>query len=163
MQKSIATEFIDKYVAKLKEAADRLGDPQDPNTGLGPLVDQLALERVTGMIERAKQNAELVVGGNRKGDKGSFVEPTVFLNPKAGSEILEKEVFGPVSIVKTFETEEEVIKAANDTEYGLMAGVFTRDVSRALRVSAKLEAGVVGVNCVSYVCHPASFPSAYDR
>ncbi|KAK5499816.1 hypothetical protein LTR55_000639 [Exophiala xenobiotica] len=151
VQKSIATEFIDKYIAKLKESADRLGDPQDPNTGLGPLVDQLALERVTGMIERAKQDAELVVGGNRKGDKGSFVEPTVFLNPKAGSEILEKEVFGPVSIVKTFETEEEVIKAANDTEYGLMAGVFTRDVSRALRVSAKLEAGVVGVNCVSYM------------
>lgn len=154
VQKSIAKEFIDKYIAKLKEAADRLGDPQDPNTGLGPLVDTLALERVTGMIERAKQDAELVVGGSRRGDKGCFVEPTVFLNPKAGSEILEKEVFGPVSIVKTFETEEEVITAANNTEYGLMAGVFTRDISRALRVSAKLDAGVVGVNCVSYVCPP---------
>jgi aldehyde dehydrogenase (NAD+)/retinal dehydrogenase len=151
VQKSIAKEFIDKYVQKLKEAADRLGDPQDPETGLGPLVDQLALERVTGMIERAKQDAELAVGGTRRGDKGCFVEPTVFLNPKAGSEILEKEVFGPVSIVKTFETEEEVIQAANDTEYGLMAGVFTKDVTRALRVSAKLDAGVVGVNCVSYV------------
>lgn len=157
VQRSIAQEFIDKYVAKVKEAAGKLGDPQDPNTGLGPLVDHLALERVTAMIERAKNDAELVVGGKRKGDKGNFVEPTVFLNPKAGSEIIEKEVFGPVSIVKTFETEEEVINLANDTEYGLMAGVFTRDVSRALRVSSKLDAGVVGVNCVSYVSTSEKF------
>ncbi|KAK4943964.1 hypothetical protein LTR10_016484 [Elasticomyces elasticus] len=157
VQKSIAEQFIEKYVAKVKEAAGKLGDPQDPNTGLGPLVDHLALERVTGMIERAKNDAELVAGGNRKGDKGNFVEPTVFLNPKAGSEIIEKEVFGPVSIVKTFDTEEEVIKQANDTEYGLMAGVFTRDVTRAMRVSAKLDAGVVGVNCISYMNMQAPF------
>jgi acyl-CoA reductase-like NAD-dependent aldehyde dehydrogenase len=151
VQRSVAKKFIYSYVEKLKEATNRLGDPQDQSTGLGPLVDNLALERVLGMIERAKQDAELVVGGSRKGDKGCFVEPTVFLDPKAGSEILEQEVFGPVSIVKTFDTEEEVIQAANDTEFGLMAGVFTRDISRALRVSAKLDAGVVGVNCVSYV------------
>ncbi|KIX06602.1 uncharacterized protein Z518_04578 [Rhinocladiella mackenziei CBS 650.93] len=157
VQQSIAREFIDKYIEKMKEAAGRLGDPQDPKTGLGPLVDNLALERVQGMIERAKLDAELVVGGARVGDKGCFVEPTVFLNPKPESEIYKKEVFGPVSIVKTFETEEEVIKLANDTEYGLMAGVFTRDVSRAMRVSAKLDAGVVGVNCVSYMNMQAPF------
>jgi len=151
VQESIAKEFIEKYTEKLKEAADQLGDPQDINTGLGPLVDSLALERVTGMIERAKQDAELVTGGSRKGTKGCFIEPTVFLNPKPGSEILEKEVFGPVSIIKTFKTEDEVIEAANNTEFGLMAGVFTRDINRALRVSSKLDAGVVGVNCVSYV------------
>lgn len=79
------------------------------------------------------------------------MEPTVFLNPKADAEIYKKEIFGPVSIIKTFDTEEEVLAMANDTEYDLMSGVFTRDITRALRVSALLDSGVVGVNCVSYI------------
>jgi aldehyde dehydrogenase (NAD+)/retinal dehydrogenase len=77
------------------------------------------------------------------------MEPTVFLNPRDDAEIYRKEVFGPVSIIKTFETEEEVMKLANDTEFGLMSGVFTRDITRALRVSSALESGVVGINCIS--------------
>ena len=95
--------------------------------------------------------AELVVGGVRYGDTGCFMEPTVFLNPKDDAQIYKEEIFGPVAIVKTFETEEEVIRLANDTEFGLMSGVFTKDITRALRVSAKIDSGVVGINCISVV------------
>lgn len=103
------------------------------------------------MIEQGKKDAELVVGGVQYGDNGCFMEPTVFLNPKPGSQILTEEVFGPVAVINTFDTEDEVVDLANDTEYGLMAGVFTRDITRAMRVSSRIESGVVGINCVSVV------------
>lgn len=152
VQKSIAGEFINQYKERMKAAIERIGDPQHIQTVMGPLVDQGAFERVSAMIEKGKTEAELVVGGVRHGDAGYFMEPTVFLNPKEGAQIYKDEVFGPVAVVKTFETEEEVIRMANDTEFGLMAGVFTKDITRALRVSAKVDAGVVGVNCISVVC-----------
>lgn len=151
VQSSIAQQFIEKYSAKMTEAASFLGDPQDSSVKMGPLVDAGQFERVKGMIERGKQEAELVVGGVQHGETGCYMEPTVFLNPKADAEIYRNEIFGPVSIIKTFDTEEEVLKMANDTDYGLMSGVFTSDVNRALRMSARLESGVVGVNCVSYM------------
>lgn len=135
----------------MKDAADKIGDPLDKSVALGPLVNKAAFERVSRMIERGKNEAELVVGGVRHGDQGCFIEPTVFLNPKPDAQIYKDEIFGPVVVIKTFETEEEVLKMANDTEYGLMSGVFTRDINRAMRVSARLESGVVGINCVSYV------------
>lgn len=157
VQKSIAEQFIAKYTERIKAAASDLGDPQDPNVKIGPLVDKSQFERVQGLISRGKQEAELVVGGVRYGETGCYIEPTVFLNPKPDAEIYKNEIFGPVSIVKTFETEEEVLQLANDTEYGLMSGVFTKDITRALRVSAALETGVVGVNCVSYMNMQAPF------
>ncbi|CAK7243897.1 MAG: hypothetical protein STHCBS139747_005427 [Sporothrix thermara] len=149
VQKAIADDFIQRYIAKMKAAAAGLGDPSDGNTVLGPLVNKAALDRVTTMIDRGKTEAELVVGGVRHGEAGCFVEPTVFVNPRDDAQIYTDEVFGPVAVVKTFETEEEVVALANDTEYGLMAGVFTRDLNRALRMSSTIDAGVVGVNCVS--------------
>ncbi|KAF3013012.1 hypothetical protein E8E14_008174 [Neopestalotiopsis sp. 37M] len=149
VQRSIAAKFIEEYTKKMAAAKDTMGDPQDPDVAMGPMVDQAQLERVVQMVERGRSDAELVVGGCQHGDKGCYMEPTVFLNPKDDAEIYRNEVFGPVSIIKTFDTEEEVLRMANDTEFGLMAGVFTRDVTRALRVSSSLEAGVVGVNCVS--------------
>ncbi|KAH8896926.1 aldehyde dehydrogenase mitochondrial precursor [Thozetella sp. PMI_491] len=157
VQKNIADQFIDEYKRRMLAAANDLGDPQDPNVKLGPMVDEGQLERVKAMVERGKTEAELVVGGVQHGETGCYMEPTLFLNPKDDAEIYRKEIFGPVSIIKTFETEEEVIRLANDTEFGLMAGVFTRDVTRALRVSSVLEAGVVGINCVSLQSLQAPF------
>ena len=151
VQKSIANKFIQSYVERMKAAAADLGDPQDPNVKLGPLVDSISFDRVKKMIERGEEEAELVVGGVQHGESGCYIEPTVFLNPRKDAQIYREEVFGPVSVVRTFETEEEVLELANDTEYGLMSGVFTKDISRALRVSSKLESGVVGINCISYV------------
>ena len=135
----------------MKAAASDLGDPQDLSVKMGPLVDASQFERVKAMIEKGANEAELVVGGVRHGKTGCYMEPTVFLNPKAGADIYKQEIFGPVAVIRTFDTEEEVLQMANDTEYGLMSGVFTKDVTRALRVASKLDTGVVGVNCVSYV------------
>lgn len=149
VQKSIAAEFIKLYTQRMKDEAKKFGDPQDPDVTYGPLIDEAQLERVKGMIERGKSDAELVAGGVQSGEAGCFMEPTLFINPKDDAEIYKNEIFGPVGIIKTFETEEEVIKLANDTEFGLMAGVFTRDITRALRVSSAIESGVVGINCVS--------------
>ena len=157
IQKSISEHFTSKYIERIKAAATELGDPQDMSVKLGPLVDQAHFERVKGMIERGKQEAELVVGGVQHGETGCYMEPTVFLNPRQDAEIYKKEIFGPVVVIRTFETEEEVLQWANDTEYGLMSGVFTSNLSRALRVSANLDTGVVGVNCVSYMNMQAPF------
>ncbi|CEJ94346.1 Putative Aldehyde dehydrogenase mitochondrial [[Torrubiella] hemipterigena] len=149
VQREIADVFIQQYVERMKAASNDFGDPQDPGVKFGPLVDEGQLARVTAMVDKARNDAELVVGGARLGTTGCYMEPTVFLNPKNDSEIYKNEVFGPVSIIKTFDTEDEVIDMANDTEYGLTSGVFTRDIARALRVSAAIESGVVGINCVS--------------
>jgi aldehyde dehydrogenase (NAD+)/retinal dehydrogenase len=154
VQKSIAAEFIAEYRKRMESAISRIGDPQDLQTLMGPLVDKDAFNKVVGMIDRGRNEAELVVGGVRHTDQGCFVEPTVFLNPQKDAEIYRNEIFGPVVVVKTFDDEREVVELANDTEYGLMAGVFTQDINRAIRVSAALDAGVVGVNCVSYVSSP---------
>lgn len=151
VQHSIADKFIALYKERMKLASQEIGDPQDPATKFGPLADRLAFEKVQAMVARGKDEAKLVVGGGRIGKQGCFIEPTVFLNPEPDAEIYKKEVFGPVAVVMTFETEEEVLALANDTEYGLMAGVFTRDINRALRISGKMESGVVGINCVSVV------------
>jgi acyl-CoA reductase-like NAD-dependent aldehyde dehydrogenase len=151
VQRSIADIFIEQYKTRMKAATERIGDPQDKSTAIGPLADQASFEKVQAMINRGKTEAELVVGGVRYTETGCFIEPTVFLNPQPRAKVLTDEIFGPVAVVNTFDTEEEVIRLANDTEFGLMAGVFTKDITRALRVSAKVDAGVVGINCVSYV------------
>ncbi|BCS28597.1 aldehyde dehydrogenase family protein [Aspergillus puulaauensis] len=157
VHRSIARKFLDLYCARMKDALKNIGDPQSPEAKLGPLADAMAFEKVQSMIARGKREAELVVGGNRIGEQGCFLEPTVFINPKPDAEIYKNEVFGPVSVVRTFDSEDEVVAWANDTEYGLMAGVFTRDINLAMRVSAKLDSGVVGVNCVSVMNIQAPF------
>ncbi|KAJ5080814.1 hypothetical protein N7456_013524, partial [Penicillium angulare] len=149
VQRSIAETFIERYTQRMKEAVAKMGNSLEESTSIGPLVNKAAFERVNGMIERGRLEAELVAGGVRRTEQGCFVEPTVFLNPTDDAEIYKNEIFGPVSVIKTFETEEEGLALANDTEFGLMSGVFTKDLNRALRMSSLLESGVVGVNCVS--------------
>ncbi|KAJ5379916.1 uncharacterized protein N7496_002344 [Penicillium cataractarum] len=157
VHRSIAPKFIELYCTRMKDAVNDIGDPQELETKFGPLADTAAFENVQSMITRAKKESEQVIGGDRIGEEGCFLEPAVVLNPNPDAEIYKNEVFGPVSVVKTFDTEDEVIALANDTEYGLMAGVFTRDINRAMRVSAKIDSGVVGVNCVSLMNIQAPF------
>jgi aldehyde dehydrogenase (NAD+) len=87
--------------------------------------------------------------------QGFYIQPTIFENVPEDAEITKQEIFGPVSVLNKFKTEEEIIAKANDTEYGLMAGVFTQDINKALRVAAEIDSGMVGINCVSI-----SFPQA---
>jgi acyl-CoA reductase-like NAD-dependent aldehyde dehydrogenase len=163
VEKAISERFISRYIERMKAAASFLGDPQDSSVIMGPLIDAEQYSRVKAIVDRGKEEAELVVGGKQHGEIGCYMEPTVFLNPKEDAEIYKKEIFGPISVVKTFETEEEVLKMVNDTEYGLMSGVFTRDISRALRMSADFQTGVVGINCVSYVSSPLKFERRYEH
>ncbi|CAG8216723.1 unnamed protein product [Penicillium salamii] len=149
VQRAISSRFIELYCAAMRNAVNDIGDPQSFKYKFGPLVDSASYEKVQEMIARAKTESELVVGGGRIGEQGLFLEPTVFLNPKPDAQIYKDEVFGPVSVIKTFDTEEEAVELSNDTEYGLMAGIFTRDISRAMRLSVAIESGVVGINCVS--------------
>lgn len=148
MQTSIAEKFIEGLKVRFQGAQGSLGNPSEPTTMLGPLADTKQLETVLRFIEAGKteSGAKLLVGGERHTDKGAFVQPTIFLNPGKESKIYKEEIFGPVLTVLTFDTEEEAIKLANDTAYGLSATVYTGSTSRALRVASKIKAGTIAIN-----------------
>jgi aldehyde dehydrogenase (NAD+) len=120
VQEDIAAAFVAGLKARFEGLGAAMGDPMDPQTFLGPVADRQQYDRVMGFIDQGKQDgAELVCGGNRKGDKGWFIEPTIFLNPPSDSAVYRDEIFGPVITVRTFKTEEEAVALANDTVYGL--------------------------------------------
>ncbi|KAG9769151.1 aldehyde dehydrogenase, partial [Aureobasidium melanogenum] len=154
VQESIADMFVEAFKAKI--AAISPGDPLDPATTHGPQADAAQYETVHKYISAGKESGELVLGGTPelaglpdKAQKGYFVPPTVFLRTREDATIMKEEIFGPVVNINTFETEEEVIAKANDSEFGLYAAVYTRDINRAMRFAKALEAGTVGVNCTS--------------
>jgi phenylacetaldehyde dehydrogenase len=126
----------------------KLGPGLDSETQMGPLVSQEHFDKVSGYIQIGRdEGVEIVTGGGRWGDAGYFIEPTVMINASSDMRVAREEIFGPVITVIPFSTDEEVLQAANDTRFGLGAGVWTQDVSRAHRVAAALESGQVWVNC----------------
>lgn len=143
----------DRFVERLVERAGRLriGNPLDPDTDVGPLVSQGHLEHVMGYIDKGlSEGAEAVLGGQRATvegfEAGCFVQPTVFTGCTDDMTIVREEIFGPVMSVLKFHDEAEVIERANDTEYGLAAGVFTRDLVRGHRMIDQLDAGICWLN-----------------
>jgi acyl-CoA reductase-like NAD-dependent aldehyde dehydrogenase len=126
------------------------GDPLDPKTGLGAMVDKTQMERVLGYIEAGKKDgAKLVFGGKRvKQDSGGYyIEPTVFDKVDNRMKIAQEEIFGPVLSTITFKDADEAVKIGNDTIYGLAAAIWTKDITKAFNVTQALRAGVVWVNC----------------
>ncbi|MGQ0561231.1 MAG: aldehyde dehydrogenase family protein [Gemmatimonadota bacterium] len=143
----------DQVVEKLAERARKMvpGDPLDARTRLGPVISQAQLERVLGYIQKGSaEGARLVAGGKRLAyngeERGYWIEPTIFDEVKPDARIAQEEIFGPVLATLTFRDEEEALAIANDTIYGLAAGVWTSNVKRAHRVARRLEAGTVWVN-----------------
>lgn len=146
VHEDIADEFVKQLKVRYEQFSHAMGAPEDSKTFLGPLVDNKQFDRVMSFLDAGKNEAELVTGGIRKGDSGFYVEPTIFLNPKDDARIYREEIFGPVITLRTFKTEEEVIKMANDTEFGLSSYVYTASIPRALRVAKQLQAGNVNIN-----------------
>jgi aldehyde dehydrogenase (NAD+) len=143
----------DKFVEAFKEvvkSTSKVGDPFKDDTFQGPQVTKAQYERVLGYIESGKsEGATLSTGGvpyKDVGGKGFFIEPTVFTDVKDSMTIYKEEIFGPFVVIASFKTEEEALKMANDTTYGLGSAVFTRDIEKAHRVAAKIEAGMVWIN-----------------
>lgn len=145
----LQARFESKVLERVKRI--RLGDPLDDATNFGPLVSYAHMERVLGYIDKGRsEGARLLIGGARVTDgdyaKGAYVAPTVFTNCRDDMTITREEIFGPVMSILIYDDEDEVIRRANDTTYGLAAGVVTRDLNRAHRVIHKLEAGICWIN-----------------
>jgi acyl-CoA reductase-like NAD-dependent aldehyde dehydrogenase len=140
-----------QYIEMLKAMASqvKLGDPADPDTDMGPLISAAQRERVLAYIEQGKADGNsLVYGGNipQGLDRGFFVEPTIFDCPSNSTAIAQEEIFGPVVCVIGFDTEEEAIAIANDSQYGLSGGVFSQDPGRAYRIAMQMRTGGVLIN-----------------
>ena len=149
VQESIHDEFMDRLLDLAKSA--RMGNPMDPGTHVGPITTRQQFDKVVSYIEIAKnEGAELVFGGSPCKVDGAgadqFVEPTIFTNVSNDMRIAQEEVFGPVLAVLKFKDEDEAIKIGNDVVYGLAAGVWTKDIRRAMRFTKALKAGTVWVN-----------------
>ncbi|KAM9331106.1 aldehyde dehydrogenase 1A1-like [Gastrophryne carolinensis] len=156
VEESIYNEFVCKSVERAKKRV--LGDPLAPGIDQGPQIDKEQYDRILELIESGKkEGAKLECGGGPWGVKGFFIQPTVFSDVKDHMRIAKEEIFGPVQQIMKFKTIDDVIKRANNTEYGLAAGVFTKDLDKALTVSDALQAGTVWVNSYGAVSPQAPF------
>jgi succinate-semialdehyde dehydrogenase/glutarate-semialdehyde dehydrogenase len=136
--------------------AMKVGRGTEEGVEVGPLIDDKQRQKVQGLVDDAVgRGARVLVGGQARDGAGYFYDPTVLTDIPDGAELLREEIFGPVAPVKGFTDEDEAIAAANDTEFGLVAYVFTRDIKRALRVVEGLETGMVGLN-QGMVSNPAA-------
>ncbi|CAK7200482.1 hypothetical protein SEUCBS139899_003178 [Sporothrix eucalyptigena] len=150
VEKSAADAYREAFARRFSKVT--AGNPLDKAVDHGPQADEVQYKSVMAYIEEGKTSGgTLTLGGSGNLDKmgGYFIEPTVFVDTPENARVMKEEIFGPVVMINTFETEDSAVAFANDTEYGLYASVYTKDVDRALRIAKKLESGYVGVNCTS--------------
>ncbi len=150
VHRSLKDDLVERLIGLV--SGWKVGDPLDPETRVGPLIEKAHMEKVLGYIQSGKsEGAKLVLGGKRIMPEtgGWYVEVTIFDEVNNRMKIAREEIFGPVLSVISFETEEEAVAIANDTPYGLAASLYTRDLSKAHRMARALRAGTVSVNCYS--------------
>src|SRR5262249_27267769 len=146
VEEKIYDEFVERSVERARKRT--VGDPFDTNTEQGPQVNDEQFDKVMGYIESGKkEGAKLMCGGERVGDRGYFVAPTVFADVKDNMKIAEEEIFGPVMSIIKFKSIDDVVQRANRTMYGLAAAVWTRDIGKAHAIANSVRAGTVWVNC----------------
>ncbi|HEY7339150.1 MAG TPA: aldehyde dehydrogenase family protein [Bryobacteraceae bacterium] len=156
VEEKIYDQFVEKSGARARKRT--VGDPFDPTTEQGPQVDQTQMDKVLGYIESGrKEGAKLVCGGDRVGDRGYFVQPTVFADVQDDMKIAREEIFGPVMSIIPFKSIDEVVERSNRTTYGLAAAVWTRDIQKAHSIANSLRAGTVWVNCYNVLDTRAPF------
>lgn len=156
VHEDVYDEFLRLYTERLKKMT--VGDNFDKNNTQGPQNSRMQYEKILGYIESGKSDgAKVHLGGNaikgKDGKGGYFIEPTIFTDVTANMKIMREEIFGPVVAIAKFKTEEEVIEMANDTTYGLAAGIHTKDYERAIRVTSALQAGTTWVNVSTWYLH----------
>ena len=142
--------IFDDVMSGMKEIAGsmKLGNGRSPDTQMGPLVSKEQHDRILGYIDKGiREGGEVLTGGGRHGDKGYFVQPTIFKNCGSASTLYKEEIFGPVLVANSFNDVDQIASQANDTTYGLAASVWTQDLSLAHRLAKRIEAGTVWVNC----------------
>src|SRR6266436_5822896 len=146
----IEKPIFDRVVEGVADHAKKInvGSGLDPETTMGPLVSQEQLNRVCGYLEAGfSEGAKAIAGGHKAGDKGYFVEPTVLVNTQENMKVVQEEIFGPVVTAMPFTDPEEIVPRANNSEYGLAAAVWTRDIGKAHRMAEQLRARTVWINC----------------
>jgi aldehyde dehydrogenase (NAD+) len=169
VQEGIYDEFLKRFTEKTRSL--KVGDPFAPDTFQGPQVSEIQFnvcidrssiyiflsygtndktQRIMSYIQSGKDaGATVAIGGERQGTEGFFIKPTIFTNVTPSMKIVQEEIFGPVGVVIKFKDEDEVIKQANDTVYGLAAAVFTQNLNRAINTAHRLKAGTAWINCVN--------------
>ncbi|KAG6010245.1 Aldehyde dehydrogenase [Claviceps maximensis] len=156
VQEGIYDKFLEAF--KKRAESNKVGDPFAEDTFQGPQVSQLQYDRIMEYIKSGKdEGATVEVGGGRHGDKGYFIQPTIFSNVRSDMKIMQEEIFGPVCAISKFKDEEEVIRLSNETKYGLAAAIHTKDLNTTIRVSNALKAGTVWVNCYNMLSHQLPF------
>merc|ERR1712000_71267 len=156
VQEGIYDKFLEAF--KKRSLQNKVGDPFESDTFQGPQVSQLQYDRIMGYIETGKkEGATVETGGERHGDKGYSIKPTIFSNVTPDMKIMQEEIFGPVCAIAKFKDEAEAIKLGNDTSYGLAAGIHTKDLNTSIRVANGLKAGTVWVNSYNLLTPQASF------
>jgi aldehyde dehydrogenase (NAD+) len=146
VEEKVHDEFVDRLKAKNHDR--KLGDPFDPQTEQGPQVDKAQFDRIMSYVEHGKnEGAKLVTGGKRHGDRGYYIEPTLFTGVQDNMKIATDEIFGPVMSVLKFKNVDEIVQRANRTNFGLAAAVWSRDIAKAHKLAAGIRAGTVWINC----------------
>jgi acyl-CoA reductase-like NAD-dependent aldehyde dehydrogenase len=166
LHEDIADDFLDRLVSIAQNI--KIGDPQSDETEMGPLCTQGQLDHVQQQVALAvREGGTILTGGKQSDQNGLYYEPTIIDCPRQDMTIVDTELFGPVLAVQRFKTEDEVVALANDTQYGLAAGIFTRDSARSVRMSKRVKAGIIWVNTYRAISPIAAFggvkASGYGR